>query len=251
MFNPFSLEGKTILVTGASSGIGRGIAIQCSKMGARVILNGRNMERLQKTLTQMEGEGHMVISADLGTQEGIDRVVSGCPELDGYVHSAGIPALRAVKNIDRELMQQMLNVNTIAPITLTSLLVKKKILKKKSSIVLIASTSGVFVGNIGEAPYSTTKGALYGFVKSAAVELAARGTRLNTICPGLTPTEILELSDSMFSKEQMIDKHLPKYPMKRFGRPEDIANGAIYLLSEASDWVTGINLNIDGGLSLE
>lgn len=251
MINPFSLEGKTILVTGASSGIGRGIAIQCSKMGATVVLNGRNEERLKATLLQMEGDGHQIISADLSSQEGIEKVALGCPELDGYVHSAGIPALRAVKNIDRELMLEMLNVNTVAPITLTSLLVKKKVLKKKSSIVLIASTSGVYVGNVGEASYSTTKGALYGFVKSAAVELAARGTRLNTVCPGLTPTEILELSDSMFSKEQMIEKHLPKYPMKRFGTPEDIANGVIYLLSDASSWVTGINLNIDGGLTLE
>lgn len=251
MINPFSLEGKTILVTGASSGIGRGIAIQCSKMGATVVLNGRNEERLKGTLLQMEGAGHQIISADLSSQEGIEKVAFGCPELDGYVHSAGIPALRAVKNIDRELMLEMLNVNTVAPITLTSLLVKKKVLKKKSSIVLIASTSGVYVGNVGEASYSTTKGALYGFVKSAAVELAARGTRLNTVCPGLTPTEILELSDSMFSKEQMIEKHLPKYPMKRFGTPEDIANGVIYLLSDASSWVTGVNLNIDGGLTLE
>lgn len=251
MINPFSLEGKTILVTGASSGIGQGIAIQCSKMGARLVLNGRNEERLKETLSQMEGEGHQIIIADLGKQDGIDKVVKESPELDGYVHSAGIPALRAVKNIDRTLMQEMYNINAIAPITLTSLLVKKKILKKRSSIVLIASTSGIFVGNVGEAPYSSTKGALYGFVKSAAIELAARGTRLNTLCPGLTPTRILEVSDSMFSKEQMIEKQLPKYPLKRFGTPEDIANGAIYLLSDASSWVTGINLNVDGGLTLE
>jgi NAD(P)-dependent dehydrogenase (short-subunit alcohol dehydrogenase family) len=251
MINPFSLEGKTILVTGASSGIGQGIAIQCSKMGAKVILNGRNEKRLKETLSQMEGDGHKLVCADLGTQEGIEKVVAECPELDGYVHSAGIPALRAVKNIDRALMQEMYNINAIAPITMTSLLVKKKVLKKKSSIVLIASTSGIFVGNVGEAPYSSTKGALYGFVKSAAIELAARGTRLNTLCPGLTPTRILEMSDNMFSKEQMIEKQLPKYPMKRFGTPEDIANGAIYLLSDASSWVTGINLNVDGGLTLE
>ena len=250
MFNPFSLESKTVLVTGASSGIGRGIAIQCSKMGAKVVLNGRNEERLRNTLMQMEGEGHSIIMADLGSQEGIDKVVANCPELDGYVHSAGIPTINAVKNIDRALMERMLNVNTIAPITLTSNLVKKKILKKKSSIVLIASISGVFIGNTGEAAYSATKGALSGFVKTAGIELAARGTRINTVCPGLTPTEILELSDSMFSKEQLIEKHLPKYPMKRFGTPEDIANGVIYLLSDASNWVTGINLIIDGGFTL-
>lgn len=126
MFNPFSLENKTVLVTGASSGIGRGIAIQCSKMGAKVVLNGRNEERLKNTLAQMEGDGHSIIMADLGSQEGIDKVVANSPELDGYVHSAGIPTINAVKNIDRALMEKMLNVNTIAPITLTSNLVKRK-----------------------------------------------------------------------------------------------------------------------------
>lgn len=250
MFNPFSLEGKTILVTGASSGLGRAIAIQCSKMGAKVVINGRNEERLQQALSQLEGTGHQIIVSDLSTQEGIENVVNQCPKLDGYAHSAGIPALRAVKNIDHALMRQILEVNTIAPITMIAQLLKKKLLQKNSSIVLIASTSGVFVGNVGEAPYSTTKGALSGFVKSAAIEFAAMGIRLNTICPGLTPTEILELSNNMFSYEQMVETQLPKYPMKRFGKPEDIANGAVYLLSDASAWVTGINLNIDGGLCI-
>lgn len=250
MINPFSLEGKCILVTGASSGIGRGIAIQCSKMGARVVINGRNEQRLQETLSQMEGEGHVVINADLATQEGIDKVVSEIPMLDGYVHSAGIPTITPVKNIDRELMEKMLNVNTIAPIAMTSLLVKKKKLQKKGSIVFISSISGVCIGNTGEAPYSATKGALSGYIKTAAIELAARGTRINAICPGLVPTSILELSDTLFSKEQLVETMGPRYPMKRFGTPEDIANGAIYLLSDASSWVTGINLIIDGGYTL-
>ena len=250
MINPFSLEGKTILVTGASSGIGRGIAIQCSKMGAKVVINGRNETRLKETLDAMEGDGHLVIAADLATQEGIDKVIEEVPVLDGYVHSAAIPTITAVKNIDRALMENMLNVNTIAPITMTSLLVKKKKLQKKSSIILIASISGVCIGNTGEAPYSATKGALSGFIKTAALELAARGTRINTICPALVPTSILEMSDKMFSKEQLIETMGPRYPMKRFGTPEDIANGAIYLLSDASSWVTGINLVIDGGYTL-
>lgn len=251
MFNPFSLEDKTILVTGASSGIGRAIAIQCSKMGAKVVINGRNEERLQQTLSQMEGTGHQIIVSDLSTQEGIEIVVNQCPKLDGYAHSAGIPAIKSVKYIDHTLMHQMLEVNTIAPITMIAQLLKKRLLQKNSSIVLIASISGVQIGNIGEASYSATKGALSGYVKSAAIELAAMGIRLNTICPGLTPTEILNLSDNLFSKEQMIEKHLPKYPMRRFGKPEDIANGTIYLLSDAASWVTGQNLVIDGGCTLE
>lgn len=250
MYNPFSLEGKSILVTGASSGIGRGIAIECSKMGATLVLNGRNEERLKLTLSQLEGEGHVVIPADLSTQDGIDKLVNDCPSINGFVHSAGIPKICSVKHIDRSLIEEIVNVNEISPILLTSALLKKKKIQKKSSIVYIASISGVCVSNVGEAPYSTTKGGLSGFTKGAAFELAAQGTRVNTICPGLVPTEILTLSNEMFSEEQLKETTQGKYPLKRYGKVEDIAHGAIYLLSDASTWVTGINLVIDGGYTL-
>lgn len=250
MYNPFSLEGKTILVTGASSGIGRGIAIECSKMGAKMVINGRNEQRLNETFQQLAGDGHLSIVADLSSQEGIDSIVAQCPEINGIVHSAGIPKICAVKHIDRDLLEDIVNVNEVAPILLTSGLLKKKKIQKKSSIVFIASMSGVYIANTGEAPYSTTKGALSGFTKGAAFELAAQGTRVNTICPGLVPTSILTLSNEMFSEEQLKDTMYGRYPLKRVGKPEDIANGAIYLLSDASSWVTGINLLIDGGYCL-
>jgi len=250
MINPFSLEGKTILVTGASSGIGRGIAISCSKMGAIVVISGRNIVNLNETLSMMEGVGHTIIVADLSKQEEIDELVNKCPEINGVVHSAGIPKICAVKHINRTLLEEIVNINEIAPILLTSDLLKKKKIQKRSSIVFIASMSGVYVANVGEAPYSTTKGGLAGFTKSAAFELAAQGTRVNTICPGLIPTNILNLSNEIFSEEQLVDTMYSRYPLKRVGTPEDIANGAIYLLSDASSWVTGINLLIDGGYCL-
>lgn len=250
MHNPFSLQGKTILVTGASSGIGRGIAIACSKMGASVVLTGRNIDRLNETFSMLEGEEHILIQADLSEQSDIDSLVSKCPALNGCVHSAGIPQICAVKYINRETISDILNVNTIAPILLTSLLLKVKKLQKRSSIVFIASISGVCVANTGEAPYSTTKGALSGFTKSAALELAVQGTRVNTVCPALVPTRILELSNTVFSEEQLKETMYGRYPLKRVGTPEDIANGVIYLLSDASSWVTGINLVIDGGYTL-
>lgn len=250
MYNPFSLNGKVILVTGASSGIGRSIAIECSKMGATVIINGRNAERLNETFSQLEGEGHMLIKADLSKQEEIDNLVENCPFINGIVHSAGVPAICGVKYIERTLLEQIVNLNEIAPILLTSSLIKKKKLQKGSSVIFIASMSGVNVGNIGESPYSATKGALSGFVKSAAIELAVQGIRVNTICPAVVETNLLQLSNDMFSEEQLINKMKEKYPLKRFGSPEDIAHGAIYLLSDASSWVTGINLLIDGGYCL-
>lgn len=250
MYNPFSLEGKTILVTGASSGIGRGIAVECSKMGAKVVINGRNQERLQKTFDQLEGEGHIQIVADLSKQEDIERLANEVPELNGFVNSAGIPKICPVKRIDRQTLEEIMNVNAFGPILLTSQLLRKKKLQKKSSIVLIASISGVCMANTGEGPYAATKAALAGYTKTAAFELAAQGTRVNTICPGLVPTEILTLSNEMFSEDQLKETMYGRYPLKRVGTPEDIANGAIYLLSDASSWVTGINLVIDGGYTV-
>lgn len=250
MYNPFTLQGKTILVTGASSGIGRGIAIECSKMGAKIVITGRNKERLQETFNFLAGEGHVVIPADLSKLEEIERLVSTAPELNGCVHSAGIPKICAVKFINRDTLQDILNVNTIAPILLTSLLIKKKKLISKSSIVFISSISGVFIANTGDSTYSATKGAISGFVKGAALELAAQGTRVNSINPGLVPTNILELSNSLFSPEQLKETMYKRFPLKRVGTPEDIAYAAIYLLSEASGWVTGVNLVVDGGYIL-
>jgi len=250
MYNPFSLEGKTVLVTGASSGIGRGIAVECSKMGAKVVINGRNKERLQKTFDQLEGEGHIQIVADLSIQEDIERLANEVPELNGFVNSAGIPKICPVKRIDRQTLEEIMNVNAFGPILLTSQLLRKKKLQKKSSIVLIASISGVCMANTGEGPYAATKAALAGYTKTAAFELAAQGTRVNTICPGLVPTEILTLSNEMFSEDQLKETMYGRYPLKRVGTPEDIANGAIYLLSDASSWVTGINLVIDGGYTV-
>lgn len=249
-YNPFSLEEKTILVTGASSGIGRGIAVECSKLGAKMVINGRNEDRLKETLFMLKGEGHIAIVADLSKQEGIDKIIENCPAINGLVHSAGIPKICAVKHISRELLEEIININEVAPILLTSGMLKKKKIQKKSSIVFIASMSGVYIANTGEAPYSTTKGGLAGFTKGAAFELAAQGTRVNTICPGLVPTSILGLSNEIFSEEQLNEKMYSRYPLKRVGTPEDIAHGAIYLLSDASTWVTGINLLIDGGYCL-
>ena len=217
MENPFSLEGKCVLVTGASSGIGRGIAVACAQMGATVVANGRNVERLKETISMLVGEGHTAIAADLLKQEGIDTLVEQCPAINGLVHSAGIPTIRGVKHIDRALMEEITGINEIAPVLLTSALLKKKKLQKKSSVVFIASMSGVFVGNIGESPYSATKGALSGFTKSAAFELAAQGTRVNTICPGVVETDLLNLSNEMFSEDQLKETMLGRYPLKRFG----------------------------------
>lgn len=250
MYNPFSLEGKTILITGASSGIGRGIAVECAKMGAKLVINGRNEKKLKTTFDLLEGDGHLMVIADLSRQEEIEKLVETTPVINGLVNSAGIPKICPIKFIDRDTITEIMNVNTFAPILLISLLLRKKKLQKKSSIVLISSMSGVCIANTGEGPYASTKAALSGYTKTAAFELASQGTRVNSICPGLVPTEILGLSNEIFSEEQLKDTMYSRYPLKRVGKVEDIANGAIYLLSDASSWVTGINLVIDGGYTI-
>ena len=250
MMNLFSLSGKTILVTGASSGIGRGIAIACSQMGGRVILNGRNEERLQETLSLLNGEGHEIIVSDLSSQEGLQLLADSLPEIQGWVNSAGIPKISPIKFFKREDIDEIINVNAISSMMLLSLLLKKKKIRRGASVVFISSISGVYVGTAGDTSYCASKGAVNGFTKGAAIELAGQGIRVNSINPGLVPTTILELANEKSGDNHVVDTMLEKYPLKRLGKPEDIGNGAVFLLSDASSWITGQNLVIDGGISI-
>lgn len=246
-FNPYSLEGKTILVTGASSGIGKATAIACSKMGAKVVITGRNAERLQETYQELEGEGHQQIIAELTNEDDMARLVEETPQIDGFVNNAGIGSKTPINFIKQSNLQNILDVNTIAPIMLTKILLKKKKLQKGASMVLTSSISGVCSVDIGNTLYSVSKSAVDGFMKNAAKELAEKGIRVNSVNPGMVDTPINDYSN--VSEEQM-QADLMRYPLKRHGKPEEIAYAIIYLLSDAASWVTGTALKIDGGYSL-
>ena len=246
-FNPFSLEGKTILVTGASSGIGKATAIACSKMGAKVIITARSSERLQETFNELEGDGHLQIIAELTSEEDLKHIVEIVPQLDGFVNNAGIGSKTPINFIKQNALQNILDVNTIAPIMLSKMLLKKKKLTKGSSIVLTSSISGVYSVDIGNTLYSVSKCAIDGFMKNAAKELMEKGIRVNSVNPGMVDTPINDYSN--VSEEQM-QADLQNYIHKRHARPEEIAYAIIYLLSDAADWVTGTALKIDGGYSL-
>ncbi len=250
MYNPFSLEGKVILVTGASSGIGRGTAIECSKMGAKIVLSGRNEARLQETLTSLEGEGHTVLCGDLNSEEMRNDIVANMPPLNGIVHCAGISHIKMAKFMDSSSLESVFHTNVFSPLMLNSQLLKKKKIQKNSSIIFISSISGVYRSQIGEGVYGATKAALAGYIKSLALELAAQGIRVNSIHPGVVETPLLDVSNGTFGNEEL-DNLRQKYPLKRFGKPEDIARCAIYLLSDASSWMTGSNILIDGGFTLK
>lgn len=242
-FNPFTLEGKTILVTGASSGIGRGIAIACSKMGATVIINGRNEQRLAETMTEMQGEENLSLAADLSDSKSLTEMVSRLPKLDGIVHCAGIGQRVLCKQLQEADLDTMMDVNFKAPVMLQTEILKHKKINKGASIVFIASIASDSP-SIGNAIYSASKGAIISYANCLALELAPRQIRVNCILPAMIWTDLI-LKGGITEEELKEDEK--KYPLKRYGKPEDIANLSIYLLSNAAAWMTGSSIKITGG----
>lgn len=247
MYNPFSLEGKTILITGASSGIGKATAIECSKMKANVIITARNQKRLHETFNQLEGDNHLQIIANLHSNKEIDLLVKILPPLNGIVHCAGITESIPFQFINNKKIDEIFSVNFFSPVLLSKEIFKKKLLAKNSSIVFISSIAGTKCTYVAGSMYNATKGAINGMVKGMAVDLAPKGIRVNTIRPGMINTSILE--DGKITEKQL-QEDKKKYPLKRYGKPEEVAFAVIYLLSNASNWITGSNILIDGGYTL-
>jgi len=247
MYNPFSLEGKTILVTGASSGIGRATAIECSRMGAKVVVTGRNEERLNETFSHLTGKEHLKIYADLGREEESDKSVDLMPVLTGLVNCAGLGEYIPFTFINKYKLDKTFDINFYAPALLTQKLLKKKKIGNNGSIVFISSISGVYCSAYGGSIYSASKGAINGLVKGMALDLSVKQIRVNSVNPGVIDTNIFE--NGTITEEQL-KEDIQKYPLKRHGKPEEVAYAIIYLLSDASSWVTGSNLVIDGGYTL-
>lgn len=243
-YNPFTLEGKTILVTGASSGIGRGIAIACSKMGANVLVNGRNESRLKETLQLLEGEGNKIVVADLSNSAKVTEMVTELPKLDGIVHCAGIGQRVLCKQLQERDLDEMMDVNFKAPVMLQTELLKQKKINKAASIVFIASIAADSP-TVGNSMYSASKGAIISYANCLSIELAPRLIRVNCISPAMVWTDLI-FKGGITEEELREDEN--KYPLKRYGTPEDIANLSIYLLSDASSWMTGSNIRISGGV---
>jgi len=250
MYNPFSLEGKTILVTGASSGIGRTTAIECSKLGATLVLTGRNEERLIETLHSLDGKerDHKYFIANLADNSDIISLVSLLPKLDGCVNNAGIGKTLPVQFITSDELERIFRINSFAPILLTKELVKRKKLANPSSLVFTLSIAGNFNILPGNSIYGSAKTALSAFIKYAAIELSGKGIRCNGVSPGMVNTELIK---NLPISAEDLQKDMSLYPLKRYAEPEEIAYAIIYLLSDASSFVTGSNLVIDGGRSLK
>lgn len=245
--HPFSLVGKTILVTGASSGIGKAMAIECSKMGGRMVITGRDQERLHATWDLLQGEGHVEIPADLVHPEEVEKLVDLLPELDGIVHVAGVGQSIPFPYISKEKLDAMFSVNFFAPVLLTQRILKKRKLPKGTSIVFISSIDGPLTAHIGNAIYSSTKAALTGMARNMAVDLASKRIRVNSVLPGMVETPLIH--QGSISEEQL-EQDKMSYPLRRYARPEEVAYAAIYFLSDASSFTTGANLVVDGGFTL-
>lgn len=246
-YNPFSLQGKVVLITGASSGIGRATAIECSKMGATVIITARNEEKLKETFSQLDGNGHKLIIADITKTEDIDKLVDQIDSINGLVNNAGIGGgLVPIKFIKEVELENILRINTIAPVLLTQKLFKKNKFSKNASIVFTSSVAGNFCITPGNTTYGMSKSALNAFMEFSALEMGTRGIRCNSINPGRVETPLIE--DGTLSEEDR-KKDIENYPLKRYGKPEEVAYGIIFLLSDASSFMTGTSLVIDGGLT--
>ena len=246
-FNPFSLDGRTVLVTGASSGIGCTTAIECSRMGSRLIITGRDRQRLDNVMHELLGEGHRSIVADLTQADQVENLLSQLPVVDGVVLCAGQGTVVPFKMADRKKIDPIFEINYFAPVELLRLILKKRKLANGSSVVFVSSIGGVDSITIGNSIYGASKAALNSAMRFCALELASKQIRVNSVCPGMVNTRLIQ--GGAISEEQH-QADMQKYPLKRYGEPEDIAHGIVYLLSNASSWVTGHSLVIDGGYTV-
>jgi NAD(P)-dependent dehydrogenase (short-subunit alcohol dehydrogenase family) len=250
-FNPFTLTGKRVLVTGASSGLGQAIALACAKMGAELLVTGRDQARLAQTLEQLQvisALPHQAVVADLTQASEREALVNAVgAEIHGLVHSAGISRLCPVRMMSEAHLREVQSINVDAPLLLTQALLKRNLVGVQGSILFIASIAA-HIGVAGVGAYSGTKAALIAISRCLAMEVVKRRIRVNCLCPALVETPLLDATMQAIGADST-DKQRSYYPLG-FGKPEDVANAALFMLSDGSRWITGVDLVMDGGLTI-
>jgi NAD(P)-dependent dehydrogenase (short-subunit alcohol dehydrogenase family) len=237
------LTNKTVLITGASSGIGRQAAISISQLGGKVFITGRDSQKLEETFGMLHGNGHLMQSADLVDEADRKELISILPELDGLVHCAGIVGPTPAKFIREEEINKMFNINYRVPVLLTASILQRKKMNKGGSIVLMSSvvTQHPYFGG---ALYAGSKGAIEAYTKTLALELVDRQIRVNCLSPGLVNTPLITdpaKEDNPEIVEDSLNKYIAKYPMG-VGEAADVANAIVFLLSDQSRWISGTNI---------
>lgn len=246
--NPFSLSGKKLVITGASSGIGRQCAIMANALGAFVILIGRSQERLNETARLLVNSDYILLATDITAYEEtstkLEQLIEGF-KIDGIIHAAGISTTLPLRNITPEKLQPFFETNVFAAINLTKILTKIKFANPQGmSIVFIASVMGI-VGELGKTTYSLTKGAVVAGTKSLALELAGKKIRVNCVLPGVVETPMS--ATAVYAQNAEAYDKIKSYHPLGLGNPEDVANACAFLVSDAARWITGTNLIVDGG----
>ena len=245
--NPFAIEGKTILVTGATSGIGRATAVECAQMGAKVVAVGRNQERLDSLMLEMEGDGHQPILADLTDEAQVQTLVESISIIDGMACCAGVANMNPFPFISQEEMEHVFQINCFAPVMLVNRLLKAKKLSKGSSVVFVTSVDGFKIVHAGNSVYSGSKSALVGLARNMAIDLVGKKIRVNCVLPGTTDTPMIHTGSAT---DESLAETAKSLPLKRFAQPEEIANAIIFLLSDAASYITGTEITVDGGNSI-
>lgn len=245
--NPYSLEGKTILITGAASGIGKATTIECSKMGATIVLVDMNADGAHYVLQQLDAtKDNLVLSGDLTSEEFLSELSDKVPCLDGVFLCAGVSDTTPVKFYNEEKIKRVFDINLVAPVMMLKQLLLKKKINKGASLVWMSSYGAEKV-EPGLGIYAASKSAVNGFMKAYAKELVSRKVRSNSIMPMMIRTELLGTLNNISDKDW--EKQESAYPLG-FGSPLDVAYVAIYLFSDASRWITGTQIKMDGGSNL-
>ena len=249
--NPMDLSGRNILVTGASSGIGRGTAVLLSQLGASVILVARREDKLEETRSMMHGDDHVIAPFDLTNIDKIPQwmrsLTSSEKRLHGLVHSAGLMHIRSIREVDNDALNEMMAINFNAAYSLTRGFRHRKVRAEVSSIVFLASVSGL-IGQAGNTAYSASKGALISVARALAMELAREQIRVNCVAPALVESDIVDHMGGTLTPEQfqkIEDKHV-----LGLGKVEDVANAIAFLLADTGRWITGTTLILDGGYTI-
>jgi NAD(P)-dependent dehydrogenase (short-subunit alcohol dehydrogenase family) len=246
--DPFGLEGRRVLVTGASAGIGRAVSVHLAGLGARLVLAGRNRGQLDATLASCPGTGHVCSVFDLADLAGIPAWVKGLAAeagpIYGLVHCAGVQLVKSLRAMSESDLGPLFTTNVHSGLLLAKAIRQRKVRDEQVSLVFISSVMGQ-VGSPGRSAYCATKGAVEAMVRALALELAPEGIRVNGVAPGFLRTAMFDDLSKMLTQEQIATIE-SQHPLG-LGTPEQVASVIAFLLGSPSSWVTGTTLVVDGG----